>query len=71
MSVQKRLAPFHEVFGGFLKGPVAFCAIKLISKDSHSARVIDIDFIAQKAKGVSIKHEKLHENLRIFFEQAS
>ncbi len=33
------------------------------------AESIDINFIAQKANGVSKNHDKLHENLPIFLEQ--
>ncbi len=41
----------------------------LCNKIDISAESIDINFLEQKAKGVSKNHEKLHENLPIFFEQ--
>ncbi len=54
----------------FFETPLAFCAIKSISMDSaRRAESIDINFIAQKAKGVSKNHQKHHENVPIFFEQ--
>ncbi len=64
----KRVANFHGVFRGFLKRPAPFDIngnwIRRVAPKS-----IDINFIAQKAEGVSKNHEKLHENLPIFFEQ--
>ncbi len=61
---------FMKLFEWLLfETPYCLLCNKISLDSARRAESIDINFIAQKPKGVSKNHQKLHEHLPIFFEQ--